>query len=99
MPSPASSTSTNPDVLHDLQPEAPCRGPLFGLVTEALRRRRERGLSPFTVMSCDNLQGNGHVASQVFTAFARLTESRNSATWFEREASSSPTPWSTASRR
>jgi mannitol 2-dehydrogenase len=44
----------------------------FGLVTEALVRRRERGIEPFTVMSCDNIQGNGHVAHKMFTAFARL---------------------------
>ncbi|MGI4895260.1 MAG: mannitol dehydrogenase family protein [Janthinobacterium lividum] len=42
----------------------------FGLVTEALRRRRDRGVPPFTVMSCDNIQGNGHVAHKVFVAFA-----------------------------
>ncbi len=49
----------NPDVRHDLEPGAAPRT-TFGLITEALRRRRERGLAPFTVMSCDNLQGNGH---------------------------------------
>ncbi|PRY14018.1 mannitol dehydrogenase family protein [Kineococcus rhizosphaerae] len=42
----------------------------FGLVTEALRRRRDRGVPAFTVMSCDNIQGNGHVARKVFTTFA-----------------------------
>ncbi|GED22794.1 mannitol dehydrogenase family protein [Halomonas halmophila] len=42
----------------------------FGLVTEALARRRERGLAPFTVMSCDNIQGNGEVAGRMFSAFA-----------------------------
>ncbi|WP_369056135.1 mannitol dehydrogenase family protein [Kineococcus terrestris] len=42
----------------------------FGLVTEALRRRRDRGHGPFTVMSCDNIQGNGHNAHKVFVAFA-----------------------------
>ena len=35
-------------------------------------RRRERGLAPFTVMSCDNIQGNGDVARRSFTAFASL---------------------------
>jgi mannitol 2-dehydrogenase len=44
----------------------------FGLVIEALVRRRARGLAPFTVMSCDNIQGNGHVARKMFGAFARL---------------------------
>jgi mannitol 2-dehydrogenase len=31
----------------------------LGMVVEALYRRREDGLPPFTVMSCDNLQKNG----------------------------------------
>jgi mannitol 2-dehydrogenase len=46
----------------------------FGLITEAVARRRERGIEPFTVMSCDNIQSNGHVAKEVFTAFARLRD-------------------------
>jgi mannitol 2-dehydrogenase len=54
----------------------------FGLVTEALRRRRDRGVGPFTVMSCDNVQGNGDVARQVFTAFARLKDAELGA-WVE----------------
>ena len=61
--------AANPDVVHDLEPGAAPRTP-FGLVTEALARRRERGLAPFTVMSCDNIQGNGDVARKMFTAFA-----------------------------
>ena len=47
---------------------------VFGLVVEALVRRRERGLEPFTVMSCDNLQGNGHLAQTAFAAFAALRD-------------------------
>jgi mannitol 2-dehydrogenase len=39
-----------------------------------LVRRRSRGIEPFTVMSCDNIQGNGHMAQEVFTAFARLRD-------------------------
>ena len=34
-------------------------GTTFGLITEALVRRRDRGVPPFTIMSCDNIQGNG----------------------------------------
>jgi mannitol 2-dehydrogenase len=60
-----------PDVVHDLEPGATPRT-TFGLVTEALARRRERGIAPFTVMSCDNLQGNGARARLAFTTFARL---------------------------
>lgn len=47
---------------------------VFGLIVEALRRRRERGLAPFTVQSCDNIQGNGHVAQKMFVAYARLAD-------------------------
>ncbi|MFY0409240.1 mannitol dehydrogenase family protein, partial [Solicola sp. PLA-1-18] len=43
----------------------------FGFVIEALRRRRDAGLDPFVVLSCDNVQGNGEVAHRTFVAFAR----------------------------
>ena len=43
---------------------------VFGFITEALRRRRERGIEPFTVMSCDNIPGNGHLAKKMFVSFA-----------------------------
>ncbi|MCO4253796.1 mannitol dehydrogenase family protein [Pseudarthrobacter cellobiosi] len=63
----------NPDVIHDLEPGAAPRT-TFGLVTEALSRRRERGLEPFTIMSCDNIQGNGDVARMMFTSYAKLKD-------------------------
>lgn len=47
---------------------------VFGLVTEALARRRHRGIAPFTVMSCDNIQGNGGIARRMFAAFASLRD-------------------------
>ena len=62
---------TDPAVLLDLQPDAVPRT-VFGLVTEALVRRRERGLPPFTVVSCDNVQGNGDIAKHAFVGFATL---------------------------
>jgi mannitol 2-dehydrogenase len=73
----------NPAVIRDLEPGALPRT-TFGLITEALRRRRERGLAPFTIMSCDNLQGNGDLTRRVFTAFARLREPELGE-WVERE--------------
>ncbi|MDN5581630.1 MAG: mannitol dehydrogenase family protein [Corynebacterium sp.] len=42
----------------------------FGLVTAALDERRRAGVAPFTIMSCDNIQGNGEVAHATFVAFA-----------------------------
>lgn len=63
----------NPDVQHDLaHPEQPRT--TFGLITAALQRRRERGVPPFTIMSCDNIQGNGDAARRSFVAFARLRD-------------------------
>jgi fructuronate reductase len=34
-------------------------GEAIGVITDALALRRERGLAPFTAISCDNLSGNG----------------------------------------
>jgi mannitol 2-dehydrogenase len=71
----------NPDVQHDLQPGTAPKT-TFGLITEALARRRARGLAPFTVMSCDNIQGNGHAARRSFVAFATLKDAELGA-WVE----------------
>jgi mannitol 2-dehydrogenase len=65
--------TAHPDVLEDLRPGA-VPGTSFGLVTEALVRRRERGLAPFTVVSCDNIEHNGDVARRSFAAFATLRD-------------------------
>lgn len=63
----------HPSIRHDLEhPDQPTSS--IGLIAEALDRRRTRGLPPFTVMSCDNLQGNGHVISKVLRAYASLSK-------------------------
>ena len=43
---------------------------VFGLVAEALARRRERGIASPTIVSSDNIEGNGEVARQAFTTYA-----------------------------
>lgn len=43
---------------------------VFGLVAEALARRRDRGIASPTIVSCDNIEANGEVARQAFTTFA-----------------------------
>ncbi len=75
----------NADVVADLQARAVPRTS-FGLVTEALVRRRDRGLAPFTVVSCDNIEHNGDVARRSFAAFAALRDPDLGA-WVEREVS------------
>ena len=59
---------TTPAVAADIAGQVPST--VFGFVTEALRRRRDRGISAFTVLSCDNVQNNGDIAAGAFTAFA-----------------------------
>jgi mannitol 2-dehydrogenase len=73
----------DPVVRRDLAPGA-VPATVFGVVVEGLRRRRDRGIPPFTVMSCDNLPGNGQVARLSFTAFARLADPALG-DWVERE--------------
>lgn len=46
----------------------------IGYIVQSLKLRRDRGLSPFTVMSCDNVQENGHVAKTAILEFARLLD-------------------------
>jgi len=43
---------------------------VFGLVTEALSRRRDRGIASPTIVSCDNIEGNGDIAREAFTGYA-----------------------------
>ena len=63
----------SPAVRADLRPGA-TPGTVFGFVVEALRRRRAGGVPPFTVMSCDNLPGNGDIARRMFAAYADLAD-------------------------
>jgi mannitol 2-dehydrogenase len=45
-----------------------------GLVVRGLQARRAAGVPPYTVLSCDNLQDNGHIAKQCVVAAAELAE-------------------------
>lgn len=74
---------SDPAVSRELAAAGPPRT-VFGLVTAALARRRERGLLPFIVMSCDNIEGNGHVARSAFLSYASAVD-RGLAEWLERQ--------------
>jgi mannitol 2-dehydrogenase len=54
----------------------------FGIIAAALDARRKSGTAPFTVMSCDNLPGNGHVA-RVAVLGAATERSSDLAAWLE----------------
>lgn len=63
----------HPDILHDAtHPGTPRTA--FGAMVAALKRRRDKGLKPFTVQSCDNLQGNGAIVRQTVVSLARLSD-------------------------
>jgi mannitol 2-dehydrogenase len=60
----------HPDILADIRrPDAPRT--VFGALVAALRQRRDQGGVPFTVMSCDNLPGNGGVTRDAVVGTAR----------------------------
>lgn len=46
----------------------------FGWIVAGLRERRRRGEQPYTVLCCDNIQGNGEVARRSIEAVARLVD-------------------------
>ncbi|WP_242060019.1 mannitol dehydrogenase family protein [Oscillatoria sp. FACHB-1407] len=65
--------ANHPTIQHDVQhPDEPIG--VFGFLTAALKGRLQSGLKPFTVLSCDNLQGNGKIAKKMLTAFAELQD-------------------------
>lgn len=64
---------THPDIVADARtPDRPATA--FGAILAALRARRAAGVAPFTVMSCDNLPGNGHVTKAAVAGLARLSD-------------------------
>jgi fructuronate reductase len=69
------------DIRRDLQaPQSPTS--LIGYLVEALRRRRDSGASPLTIISCDNLVDNG---TRLGRAVQQLAEARDPslARWIE----------------
>jgi len=64
---------THPDIVYDSKhAEAPKTA--FGLIAAGLDGRRSAGAAPFTVMSCDNIPGNGHVTEHAVAGVAELSD-------------------------
>ncbi|MFC6671859.1 mannitol dehydrogenase family protein [Marinobacterium aestuariivivens] len=61
---------SHPDIEHDLAHPGTPRS-VFGYLSAALGKRRDRGLPAFTLLSCDNLPQNGDRARQALLGFAR----------------------------
>jgi len=73
----------HPDIAHDLAaPQAPRSA--IGYVVAGLRARRARGIAPYTVLSCDNLAGNGHRLRRAALQYAARVDAELAA-WIEAE--------------
>ena len=69
------------NVKHDItNPRTPKT--VFGFIAEGLRRRKEAGNGPITLLSCDNLQHNGNTAKKAFTTFI-TAQDKELAEWVE----------------
>ncbi|MEM7718781.1 MAG: mannitol dehydrogenase family protein [Pseudomonadota bacterium] len=72
-PATQSFDATHPDILHDAaHPDTPRTA--FGAIIAALALRRAAGAGPFTLQSCDNLQGNGAILRQTVMSLAELSD-------------------------
>jgi fructuronate reductase len=72
----------HPDIVHDLGQTHPVSAP--GYLVRAQARRRDAGLPPFTVLSCDNLPENGALTRRVVCELARHIDPRL-ADWIDAE--------------
>jgi mannitol 2-dehydrogenase len=59
---------SHPAIDNDLNHPATPRS-LYGFLAAGLAARRAAGLPPFTIQSCDNIQGNGDMMRQLFRTF------------------------------
>lgn len=74
---------SHPDIVHDVEnPETPTT--VFGAIVAAMKMRRDAGHAPFTVLSCDNLQGNGTIARGAVVSLARATD-KSLADWIDQK--------------
>lgn len=63
----------NPQIQHDLaNPMLPKT--IFGYLTQALKLRKKNGLGGVAIQSCDNIQGNGHIAKKMVLSYLKVAE-------------------------
>lgn len=75
----------NPAILYDIaNPLAPKT--VFGYLTQALKLRKENGSKGITIQSCDNIQGNGHMAKKMLLSYVQMAEP-SLVSWIEQNVS------------
>ncbi len=63
----------NPQIIHDSQnPESPKT--IFGYLTQALQLRKENNSGPCTILSCDNIEGNGDVTKRMLVSYIQFAQ-------------------------
>lgn len=63
----------NPLINNDLEnPTSPKT--VFGYLTQALKLRKENQLKGFSIQSCDNIQGNGHIIEKMLLSYIKVAE-------------------------
>lgn len=63
----------NPQIARDgAHPADPAT--VFGFIVAGLKARKQKGIAPFTVMSCDNVPHNGVVTRNAVVGLARLSD-------------------------
>ncbi len=73
----------HPDVMHDVaNPDKPRTA--LGYLSQALKRRRDQGVAPFTVLCCDNLLSNGKTLKALLLEFAGKSD-RSLADFIDRQ--------------
>lgn len=70
-----------PEIQHDMESPSQPKTAL-GLILESLKQRRAKGLSAFTVLSCDNMPHNGIRAKGAVVALAKAQD-EEFAQWIE----------------
>lgn len=63
----------NPQIIHDSK-NATTPKTIFGYLTQALKLRKENNSGAVTLLSCDNIEGNGAVAKKMLSAYVRFVE-------------------------
>lgn len=64
----------DPDIVADVKSDLSSPKTTYGFLYAALEKRKNAGLKPFTVLSCDNMQKNGTITKNMLISFARLRD-------------------------
>ncbi|MDG1871988.1 MAG: mannitol dehydrogenase family protein, partial [Flavobacterium sp.] len=63
----------NPTIVHDKNNPAEPKT-IFGYLTQALAIRKENNNGPITILSCDNIEGNGHVTKKMLLSYIAFAQ-------------------------